>query len=143
MSQALLNNRFKLSEHVRQFWHVTPRPEDAPESLLDPKWWVHVARNLKVGDRIEVLAENREWFAEAICLDAGVWGAKVAFTHGPMKLTNDATIEAPDEYEIKWAGPSAKFRVIRKKDNKVLKDECQTKEEAASWVKSHKNAMAA
>lgn len=143
MKAALLNNRFKLAEHVRQYWHVTPRPEDSPEEMLDPMYWVHVARNMKIGDRIEAVAETREWFAEAIVLDVGSWGAKISFIHGPVKLTNDAEIAAPDEYDIKWAGPTAKFRVIRKSDNKVLKEGNETKEAAAQWVKGHKMAMAA
>ncbi|PAQ00908.1 hypothetical protein LRP31_25465 [Mesorhizobium mediterraneum] len=143
MTIALLSKHMKLAEHVRQVWHVTPRPEDGADCITDPLWWVHVSRLLKPGDKIEVLSENREWYAEGIVLDAGIWGAKVALTHGPMTLANEAKVEPADEYEIKWAGPSAKFRVIRKKDNRVLKEECQSKEEAAAWVKSHRNAMAA
>ncbi len=143
MTVAILANRFKSAEYVRQTWHITPRTEDTPDSLLDPKYWVHVSRNLKAGDRIEALVETREWLVEAIVLDAGTWGAKLAFVVGPIKLVNDAAIDAPEEYEVKWAGPSAKFRVIRKSDNKVLKEECQSKEEASTWIRSHRNAMAA
>jgi len=143
MSIPILANRFKQAEYVRQAWHISPRPEDAPEAMLDPKYWVHVSKNMKPGDRIEAIAESREWLVDAVVLDAGSWGAKVAFILGPVKLANDAKIEAPDEYEVKWAGPSAKFRVVRKTDNKVLKDECQTKEEAATWIKNHRVSMAA
>jgi hypothetical protein len=143
MTVAILSKHMKLAEHVRQCWHITPRLEDTPADILDPKYWVHVSRNLKPGDKVEVLAETREWYAEGIVLEAGSFGAKIAFTVEPLRLTNDAKVEQADEYEIKWAGPSAKYRVIRKKDNQVLKDQCQSQEEAASWIKSHKNAMAA
>lgn len=143
MTVAILANRFKPAEHLRTAYHVTPRIGDTPESLLDPKYWVHVSRVLRGGDRIEVLAETREWFAEAIVVDAGVWGAKIAYVVGPVRLTNDAEVELPDELEIKWAGPAVKFRVIRKVDNLVLKDGCQTKEEAAAWIRNHRTAMAA
>lgn len=143
MSIAVLGNRFKAAEFVRNVWHVTPVAGDTPETLLDPKWWVHVQRQLKVGDKIEVLAETREWYAECLVLDTGIWGAKVSFTVQPVALVNEARVEAPEDYEVKWAGPHAKHRVIRKSDNVVLKDGCATKEEAASWIKSHRQAMAA
>lgn len=143
MTVPILANRFKSADYVRQSYHVTPRLEDTPEALLDPKYWVHVSSKLKAGDRIEVLPETREWYAEAIVIDSGTWGAKLAYVLGPVKLANEATVDAPEDYDVKWAGPNVKFRVIRKSDNRVLKDGCQTKEEAASWIKSHRNAMAA
>lgn len=143
MTVALLSKHMRLAEHARQCWHVTPRLEDGPDCISDPTWWVHVSRLLQPGAKVEVLAENREWYAEGIVMEAGTFGAKVALTLGPIKLVNEAVVEQADEYEIKWAGPSAKYRVIRKKDNRVLKEECQTKEEAVTWIKSHKNAMAA
>ncbi|MGE0231430.1 MAG: hypothetical protein AB7O39_03165 [Flavobacteriaceae bacterium] len=140
---AIIGNRFKLAEYVRNTWHVTPKPEDEPKDLLDPKWWVHVSQNLKAGDRIEAFAETREWYAEGVVLDAGVWGAKIALTLGPVKLANDAVVEAPEEYAVQWGGPSAKWRVVRVADKTVLRDQLGSKEEAASYIKSHRKAMAA
>lgn len=143
MKAPLIANRFKLAEYVRQVWHITPRPEDGPDCLSDPGWYAHVSRQMKRGDKIEVEAEDGSWYAEGKVMDTGSFGAKVALTLGPVKLTNDAVIEAPDEFEVKWAGPHAKYRVVRRTDNKVLKDQCQTQEEAATWIKSHRKAMAA
>lgn len=140
---AFLINRMKQAEMARNLWHVSPRPEDGPECLLDPKWWVNAVPRLRAGDKIEVLAETGEWYAECVVMSTGTFGAKVAVTLGPVKLQNEAAIEQADDYEIKWAGPHAKYRVIRRKDMTVLKDQCQTQEEAASWVKSHRKAMAA
>jgi hypothetical protein len=144
MSNALIGNRFKPAEYIRQSWHATPSADDTPESILDPKWWVHVGRQMKAGDRIEILPETHDWYAEAIVIDAGnTWGAKVAFVLGPVRLANDAAVEQSPDFEVKWAGPNAKFRVLRKSDNAVVKDNCQTREEAESWVKSHRKALAA
>jgi len=143
MTVALLGKSLKESVHARQSFFITLRPEDGPEVLLDPKFWVHVSKRLKPGDHIEVLAETMEWAADLIVREAGDFGAKVAFYHGPVKLANDAAIDAPEEFEVKWAGPSAKFRVIRKADNKVLREEFPSKEDAATWLKNHRTALAA
>jgi hypothetical protein len=143
MTVAIISKHLKLAEHVRQTWHVTPRTGDGPKDLLDPKYWVHVARNLKPGDKIEVLSEAREWYAEAVVLSAGQFGAKVAFTLDPIRLENSAETEEPEGYEVKWAGPSVKWRVIRKSDGQIVREDLQSREEAATWIKSHAKAMAA
>lgn len=143
MTVAIISKHLKLAEHVRQTWHVTPRTGDSPKDLLDPKYWVHVSRLLKPGDKIEALPETREWYAEAIVLSAGQFGAKVAFTLDPVKLENSAETEVPEEYDIKWAGPSVKWRVTRKSDGQVIREDLQSREEATAWVKSHTKAMAA
>lgn len=143
MATAILNNRMQSAEYARNSWHVTPATGDKPDELLDPKYWVHVCKSLKACDRIEVLSEDRTWYGEAIVLDAGTWGAKVAWSVGPVPLVNSATVESVEDFEVKWAGPSARYRVIRKADGRVLKEQCQTQEEATTWIKSHRKAMAA
>jgi hypothetical protein len=144
MSNALIANRFKPAEFVRASWHATPSADDTPETVMEPKWWVHVGRQMKSGDRIEILPETHAWYAEAVVIDSGdTWGAKIAFVLGPVALVNEAVIEQSPGFEVKWGGPNARFRVVRESDKTVLKENFQTREEAESWVKSHRKALAA
>lgn len=139
----ILPGKIKEASFPRNAWHIPAKASDDPRDLLDPKYWVHVSRMLRGGDKIEILAETNEWYAEAIVLDSGAYGAKIAYVVGPIRLTNEAEIDVPEDYEIKWSGPHTKFRVIRKSDNKMLRDQFTSKEEASSWVRAHRQAMAA
>lgn len=139
----ILSSRLRLAEHARQNYHASPRADDKPEDVLDPKYWVHVAGRLRAGDKIEMLWESGTFYAEAVVLDAGQYGAKIAFTMEPVSLVNDAKVEEPEGFEVAWAGPHAKWRVTRVADKAVLKDQIASKEDGLAWVRAHRKAMAA
>ncbi|RWF78989.1 MAG: hypothetical protein EOS26_03210 [Mesorhizobium sp.] len=105
--------------------------------MLDPKWWVHVAKQLRVDSRIEVMSFDRSWFAELVVLEVGsggFGGCRLAFILGPVALSNDREIPKPAVNEPRWGGPASKWQVVRVQDKKVLKDGFELKEEAAAWI---------
>lgn len=140
---SILSKSIKLAEHVRQCYSACPASGVGPEDILDPKYWVHVSANLRPGDKIEILPEDSEWYAELIVLNAGRFGAKVAFILEPVMLSASETVADNDEFDVRWSGPHSKFRVVRMADKSVIKDGFQTKEEGETWLKSHVQAMAA
>jgi hypothetical protein len=131
----LASNRLELSINgIRHnIFRVTPEMGTPPAALLDPHYWAHSSAKLRIGDIIEVLAEDGSYFAELLVRDVGNLFAKVAFKSPVMVFSDEAeTAETPTGYEVKWRGPKAKFGVLHGKD--VLKDGFVDKTEAHAWL---------
>lgn len=140
---AILAGRFKQAEYVRNVWHASPAQGVKPDALMDPAYWIHIRHLLKAGDRIEVLCEAGEWYAEAIVLDAARYGARIAWTRDPVDLAPATPDDIPAEFAVLWSGPHTKWRVIRAADKSVVKDGLESKAAGTQWVVSHLKAMAA
>ena len=140
---AILAGRFKQAEYVRNIWHASPAQGVKPDDLLKPEYWIHIRHLLKAGDRIEILCEAGEWYAEAIVLDAARYGAKIAWTLAPVVLQQVEMDEIPAEYIVMWSGPHTKWRVLRASDKAIVKENLETKAAGAAWIVSHLRAMAA
>lgn len=140
---SILSKNLKLADHVRQCYSACPAAGIEPAALLESAYWVHVGSILRPGDKIEVMPEDGQWYAELIILNAGRFGAKVAFIREPISLSGTDVEADNDEFEVRWSGPHSKFRVIRTSDKTVVKEGFQTKEEGETWLKSHMRAMAA
>ncbi|WP_406873294.1 hypothetical protein WHT83_06240 [Aminobacter sp. P9b] len=129
-------NGLALAESKRTLYRITTGIDDTPDSLLDPRYWVHVAKQLRVDDRLEVMAFDRSWFAEILVVEVGAGGfggARMAMISVTL-LTNQAEIEKPAENEVRWGGPKSKWQAVRITDKKVLQDGFETKDEAADWI---------
>lgn len=117
----LATSRLSLAEHKRSIHFVTPEAGTAPDALLDPAYWTHVARLLRPLDRIEAVCEDGTWHQELLVQYAGTIEAKVA----RLSLTKldevDAEAMESDVAEVKFRGPVGKWSVVRK-DGQVLKD---------------------
>ena len=137
----LLQSQLVLSNHARICYSLT-LSEGSYEDLFKPETWAHIATKCPKGTLIEAQPEDGSWFAMLIVRASTDLEVTVA-----ELFKRDLTTEQPkreeSEYEIKWAGPQAKFRIIRRSDKVVLKDGFQTKELAADWLKTPDLAKAA
>lgn len=128
-------NRMKAAEFVRKVYHAEPSIDDTKEDILRPEYWLHMAPNMKPGDKIEMLWENGEQYAEALVLSATGKGASIGFTLEPMKL---AIPEMPKTgsslYDVKWAGRHAKHRIIRLSDNEIMRSGFDSAPDAWRYV---------
>ncbi|ESZ07176.1 MULTISPECIES: hypothetical protein [unclassified Mesorhizobium] len=128
-------NGLVLAEVKRSIYRIALSIDDKPTDLLDPAWWVHVASRMRANDRIEVLGFGNEWFAELFVLEVGkIGGARVAFITEPVLLNNDAKVPALPELLVTWGGPSDMWKVVKRKDNSVVKDRFDTKEAGLAWI---------
>ena len=134
-------NLVKFAEFVRHVFHVSVPAAHSPKDMLQRDYWKHFAGNLKAGNKIEMLWEDRTLYAEAIVLEADAHGATIRFVQGPVRLDAVEVGEANSDYEVKWAGPHHKFKVIRTSDGEVMESGFGTKDEAmrfiASTLKAH------
>lgn len=139
--RKLSGPRMKEESFVRTIYVATPEHGVVLEDLERPEFWAHVAEQLKPGDLIHVYPEDGSFWAELLVQSTSRVAAKV-FVLRKHELSAADLPEEDADFEIKWAGPTAKFRVIRKSDGEVMK-EGMGKDEAQAYLQSHIKAMAA
>lgn len=141
--KALGPSRLQSADYVRASWRTNVPAEYSFEDATTPEFWTHVANTLKLGDKIEMLAENGTWYAEllVVYIDRGTVKTAVLFK-------TDLAAEAPvpsliDGYKVEWSGPHTKWRVVRQKDGEVVHTHEPDKARAAAWLDDHLKALAA
>lgn len=128
----LIKPQFRLAEYVRSTWSATPQAGTSPEEILKPEFWAHVAPELKAGDHIEVSPESGEWLVELLVRATGAAGIVVH----PLHVHNFTAPDLPEskDYEVKFGGSTAKWRVIRRADRHVVVEGLPTREAAEAWL---------
>lgn len=142
----IMEKNFLAAEFARQVFRVTPPAGTTIEEILEPSYWAHVARRLTPYDFIEIVPEDGAFYARLIVVNTGKLFAKVQLIekidlNTPTKVT---AIMAMNLFDTKYAGPTAKWRVIRKADNAVVsKEPFGTQQEAEEWLEKNIKDMAA
>lgn len=137
-------NGLKVADSVRNVYQITAAADTTPEDLLDPKYWAHVARLLRLGDRIEVLAADTSWYAELRVMEVGrteALGARLAFTLRPVSLSNENVLPALNDFEAKPYG--ATWQVFKIGQPDPVKKDLPDKIAAEKWIAAQRRAMAA
>ena len=142
----IMEKNFLAAEFARQVFRITSPAGVSIEEIIDPSYWAHVARRLTPYDIIEVVPEDGAFYARLIVVNTGKLFAKVQIIekidlNTPVNVT--AAI-AMNLFDTKYAGPNAKWRVIRKSDNAVVsKEPFGTQQEAEEWLEKNIKDMAA
>lgn len=132
-----------LAEHALVLWHHVPEFGVTFDALLERGYWAHVAKSLRVGHRIEVMAPDGAWWGNLLVRAVGPNEAAVQPLQFVQLGAAETVASADMPYEVKWRGPARQFGVVRKDDGSVVKDGFQIKEDAARWAVNHLKAMAA
>lgn len=137
----LMPQRMHLAEHERTAYVVTVESHTSRELLKEPSFWSLVAKKFRPYDRLEVRSDDGTFWAEYLVLACDRTWAKVhEMSFHKLTTSEIAQTQAAiqnDEFEVKWGGPHNKFRVIRKSDNAVIKDQIQTKDDADLALKEY------
>ena len=133
---AMTPSKLKEASYVRNIFVATPEAGTTLEDVQDPAFWTHVAKQLRISDRIEVIPEDSAFFAELYVQNVRLNTVNVKLLR--HNIFAEAEDEAKDElHDIKWRGPLAKFRVTRKKDNATLKEGFESKADARQWLATY------
>lgn len=131
-------------EHNVVVYHHTPEFGLNIEDMVKPDYWSHVAKQLRIGHRIEVMAADGAYWAMLIVRAVGRTEAVVqALQHVELGSPAEKIKGDDNPYEVKWRGPTKKFGVVRKSDNEVVRDEFPVREDAERWLKNHMQSLAA
>lgn len=137
-------NGLKIAESVRNLYQITAPAGADPADLIDPAFWVHVARLMRMGDKIEVLAADASWYAELRVMEVGKtssFGARLAFTLHPVELKNDRQLPPLNDYEARPYG--SVWHVYKNGTDDPVKVDLPSQEAALKWITSQRRAMAA
>lgn len=139
----LLEKNLMGAEFARQLFRAVPPENTKIEEMLDPEYWAHVARKFTPYDMVEVVPEDGSFYARLIVTSTGkLWAKmqKLEYVELSVKKAEPAT----DKYEPKYGGPSAKWRVVNKKDGSLISNESfQNKDEAEAYIEKIGKEMAA
>jgi len=131
-----------LAEFRRAIHFAEPEDGVTAKDMLEPSYWADVSNKLRALDRIEALAADGSWFAEFIVLNSGRLWAKVEMLRY-IELKSNAEVSGGDpEFDVVWRNPHHKYGVMRRADKSLLKEDFQTKEEAARWLQEHLQSIA-
>lgn len=128
----IIPSRLKLAEHARNTFRVTADQGQTIDLFKNPASWAHIAYQFKAGDKVEIFAADRTWYAEGVVTSVKQLAATVEFfVHQQFGDADPETKDDGKAYFIKFRG-QAKWSIIRKEDGEVMEANIQTKEEAAS-----------
>jgi hypothetical protein len=130
--------------HTNRTLRHVPSAAAMPEDMLLPAYWVrcgndgHISQN----DIIRCIPADSAWFVELLVRDVGPEGVIVIALRSGIF---DSTAAAPgasthlgDEgADLYYAGPLLKWQVLGK-DGKVWKSNLRSQEEAAVWLRAHR-----
>lgn len=121
------------STYARSIYQVKPEISATVKDLLEPDYWAHVAKQLRAGDRIEAVPDDRHYYAEFFVLAASTnWAKLILLREVTLIKDNEKTVT--DGFEIGFAGPH-KWRVTMGSD--VISKGHDDKDSAAKWLAEH------
>lgn len=145
MALAINKPRFTQAEYKRRLFCAQPEAGVTLEQILAPGYWCHVASQLKTLDRIEVIPADNSFYAELIVLAVLPTGLRVkalgaTLLSDPVETAEPAaeTEDLADEYEVKYANHTAKWRVRHKPTDTILAENLTTKALAHEWLDDYK-----
>ena len=114
------------------------------DDLKSHTFWVDIAKYLRSGDEVKVLCDDMSFMARLLVIqsEANVGVRMHVLEHYDLNKQEEALPSASDGYEIKFRGPR-KWGILRLKDNVMVAEDLDTREDAQRQLASHIKAMAA
>jgi hypothetical protein len=117
-------------------WAVVIPADVSFEAVLAPAFWANVAPQLRVADIVDVHSDDRSLFATLYVREVGRARVSIAQVQhvrfGELETTN----EPASLHRTRYAGPHNKWIVERISDRKIVRERCETKEDAETALKA-------
>jgi hypothetical protein len=136
--RAINQTRVQLGQSARNVWRAVVPLEDTLEQIMSPMYWINLQRMLRPLDRIEIIPDDRRFFAELLVLSVQMHYIPVALL-SHVDLPHVEMQDIPSEYKVEYAGPYELFRVLR--SNKVVVSKLQSADQAKRWLRDHLKAQ--
>jgi hypothetical protein len=149
--RGLSENRLKLvlasaADLGNVFAAVTPAGTPF-DKVLEPAFWAHTAYKLRPGDEIVVHTDDMSYHGRLYVRDVSAPGTQRLNNRAvvaQLSFTEFDTLskhQRSTTHDVRHLGPHLKWCVIALADNRTVKDNCGTQDEAWAWVRA--NAAAA
>lgn len=134
---ALHPMRLRAAEYERAVYVADIEFGIAPDAILDPGFWAHVASKLPPYTQIEARAEDGSWIAYLVVTGSDRTWARVAVDRVVKLTTKDVAESQSIKHEVAWKGPVLKYAVIRTSDGAVIKNGFRERSEATQAMFEH------
>lgn len=137
MRDAVNESRLRPVEYVQTRYRIVAEQGTPIETVLKPTYYAHVARLLKPGDELLIIAEDNAWRLEAVVIDTGPLAAIVRELHRWVWAEED--VEADPKaivgtnqpaYRRIWKGPHDMHCIERVEDGVIVQKQIRDKIEA-------------
>lgn len=137
--------RVSLSEQRRQQWFVFIPHGTEPRDLEEASYWANLSHLLKKHDLIECVWEDGKGEALLRVLGSGQGWVKVITIGGREypKFSVEVLNTILPGHKVKYTNDFQKWAVVREADQRVLKDQCDTEEEAYRWLSNYAKSVKA
>lgn len=148
MKNQLLQSRLQPMEYVRTHYRAVAEEGVSIDTVLTKEYWVHVARMLKPGDEITVIAEDDSYRLHLEVVDCGPMFARVRELSRHEWSVEEAVKPAPAtdqaqpqkgaaEYERVWKGPHDMHCIARVSDGVIVQRGIREKAEAERIARNY------
>jgi hypothetical protein len=137
--KKLLHNRIQGAEFVRNLYCITPEAGTDIQDILMPDFYAHLTKIIKIGDKLEAVPDDMQWYAELLVQDVGPGFAQVSL----LRHIELESIDPRDELAgitIEWAGRHKKYRVMR--GGEELDSKFSTQSKAREWAEQYVKRIA-
>lgn len=148
-NKRLFPNDLKPAEQVRVPYCAFPPIGTTKEDLLSTQFWMHVAKSLRAGDKIEVVPDGNAFYAELYVVESSdLWAKMAIISFVDLAPAVNAEVPKPDEgteaLTVEHMGRKYSWCVIRGTGagKTVIKDGFQTQEAALAHARDYRKALA-
>lgn len=139
MINSFLTHKLGSFGQDNQVFTLNVSKETTKEDLTDNKCWRNIAlavSGLRNGDRIEIIREDFAFFAEVLIVGKQKDELFLKLLRF-VQLEKEAEEEdLSKEYKVVWKGTIKKWVLFRISDNKEIKDQFSSREEANFYLKN-------
>jgi hypothetical protein len=145
--RPLETRRLKLvcssASDIGNHWAIVVPTGVTMETILAPEFWSNVAPQLRVADIVDVHRDDRTLYAKLYVRAVGRARVAVALIQSiEFGELETETASEPASHRVKYGGPHNKWCVERILDRKVVKDGCDTMEDAETALKGIEASLA-
>ena len=117
--------RFKPRDFATKDFVIMPETGTTIEDIMRPEYFCHVAKQLAIGNKIEVIADDMSFYARLLVVGVTNLSAKVFVLeyHDLADAEKSASVPGlvtSEDYEIVFRGVHSKWSVVQKDGGKVL-----------------------
>jgi hypothetical protein len=131
-----ITNRLQIADEVRQRYRQTMAPGVTIDEAMDRNMWVHVSKQLRSGDVIELRAEDGAWYGETLVTGVTVTATGVhiptfaLLSHVDLAKAKKSAAPEQGALFVKHNGPADMWVIIRNPDKVKVEKGIPTKEAA-------------
>lgn len=137
--------RVSLAEQIRREWFVFIPHGTEIADLEEASYWANLSHLLKKHDRIECVWEDSKGEATLRVLASGQGWVKVTVIQAKQypSFSPEVLNTILPGHRVKYTNDFQKWTVVRDADQRVLKDQCDTEEEAYRWLANYAKSLKA